>query len=264
MGNAPTHGEMVAAVARWRNNGKRLIWTETGVGSAWLSAHLPIPDVYTLEQSYDPKPIVYECKVSRSDFMSDLRSRKWAKYLPISTRLYFAVPHGMVGRDEVPGDCGLVTWEPGADKWRTPVRAAVRECSLTDHQWLALLFAMQSQRIRVRDCAERERAIRNLGLLPARHQLAADVRDKLAQMDEELAQMQAANKRIMTIEEWTRQADEAAKRALERAQSHPASILARHIAGAAHALQSERPDDAERFVRQYVVGHQGQRGGDER
>ena len=35
---------------------------------------------------------VFEVKVSRADFLSDIRSEKWRGYLPHCNRFYFALP----------------------------------------------------------------------------------------------------------------------------------------------------------------------------
>lgn len=53
-------------------------------------------------------PMGFEVKASRSDFLGDLRREKWRKYLAYTQRLYFATPAGMVSKDEVPEECGLM------------------------------------------------------------------------------------------------------------------------------------------------------------
>lgn len=51
----------------------------------------------------------YEIKVSRSDFLSEIRKpikRRFA--LRVSNRFYFVAPSGIVKIDEVPQECGLI------------------------------------------------------------------------------------------------------------------------------------------------------------
>ncbi len=50
----------------------------------------------------------YEVKATRSDFLSDLRSGKWRRYLPRLTRFNFAAPIGVVKESELPPEAGLV------------------------------------------------------------------------------------------------------------------------------------------------------------
>ncbi|MGD0485213.1 MAG: MmcB family DNA repair protein [Gemmatimonadales bacterium] len=79
-------------------------------------------DVAAMRLSWShPLPTGYEVKISRADFLSDIRSEKWRNYLGWVERLFFAVPKGMVERDEVPKQCGLL-WR-GAHRWTTRQRA---------------------------------------------------------------------------------------------------------------------------------------------
>ena len=50
----------------------------------------------------------YEVKATRADFLSDIRSGKWKRYLPRLTRFYFAAPIGVIKEGELPGDAGLI------------------------------------------------------------------------------------------------------------------------------------------------------------
>lgn len=53
--------------------------------------------------------IAYEIKISRGDFLRELkdpRKRDWA--LTFSDEFYFVAPYGLIDRAELPADCGLV------------------------------------------------------------------------------------------------------------------------------------------------------------
>ena len=63
----------------------------------------------------------YECKSTRSDFLHDVGSDKWRRYLLVFPRVYFAVPSGLVKKAEVPDEAGLIV--QGDNGWTT-VKAA--------------------------------------------------------------------------------------------------------------------------------------------
>jgi hypothetical protein len=70
--------------------------------------------------------IAYEIKVSRSDYLRELKSpRKRAPALRYSTEFYFAVPKGLVKPEEVPPDCGLIEvwWGDGQLQQRAKIAA---------------------------------------------------------------------------------------------------------------------------------------------
>lgn len=46
-----------------------------------------------------------EIKVSRQDFLSD---KKWREYLPYCSRFYFIAPVGIIKKEELPKDIGLI------------------------------------------------------------------------------------------------------------------------------------------------------------
>lgn len=61
--------------------------------------------------------IAYEIKVSRSDFLRELKDpykREWA--LTFSDEFYFVAPIGLIDRAELPPDCGLVEVKRGGQR----------------------------------------------------------------------------------------------------------------------------------------------------
>lgn len=53
--------------------------------------------------------ITYEVKVSRSDFLHEIKHpEKRQQGLSFSNEFYFAVPHGLVKPEEIPPECGLI------------------------------------------------------------------------------------------------------------------------------------------------------------
>lgn len=66
----------------------------------------------------------YEIKVSRSDFLGD---NKWHLYLQYCNEFYFVVPAGLVAKDEIPGDAGLIYYYPKTGKLLKKKRAVYRK-----------------------------------------------------------------------------------------------------------------------------------------
>lgn len=71
--------------------------------------------------------IAYEVKVSRSDFLSEIRNPdKRRQALELSNRFYFVTPKGLLKKEEIPGECGLM--EVNEDgKLKTVKKAPLRE-----------------------------------------------------------------------------------------------------------------------------------------
>jgi hypothetical protein len=97
-----------------------------------LGLYAGVVDVAAMRISWTkPRLTAYEVKISRADFLSDIRSGKWRKYLVSVERLYFAVPKGLVDLREVPSECGLTV--RGARGWYTPRAAPRREIESRFH-----------------------------------------------------------------------------------------------------------------------------------
>jgi len=59
--------------------------------------------------SKSPRVVAYEIKVSRSDFFREIQDpSKRAQAMAMSSEFVFAVPSGLVKKDEVPEGCGLL------------------------------------------------------------------------------------------------------------------------------------------------------------
>ncbi len=66
----------------------------------------------------------YEIKVSRSDFLGD---NKWHLYLQYCNEFYFVVPVGLVAKDEIPENVGLIYYYPETGKLLKKRRAVYRK-----------------------------------------------------------------------------------------------------------------------------------------
>lgn len=99
-----THNELVEKFAQ----AKCTIYTEIPLGSVWMSRP-QIADVLRVNPSYTRFLIsIYECKVSRSDFLSDLRSEKWKGYLQNCHTFSFVTLKGITDVQEIPENVGLI------------------------------------------------------------------------------------------------------------------------------------------------------------
>jgi len=143
-----------------RQSGKRTVFRQPNIGSRWMTGgRMGIPDVMTIECSFTkPHITIYEVKAERSDFLSDIRSGKWQRYLPICNRLIFATPAGLVKRDEIPPETGLLV--KGEKSWSSVKAAPTRgPIEIEESMWLALLFEGYDFALKCRDVEERRRMV---------------------------------------------------------------------------------------------------------
>ena len=81
-------------------------------------------DGIAVTKSYTkPNIIGYEIKVSRNDFKQD---NKWHLYLQYCNEFYFVVPVGMVKKEELPDNVGLIYYNPDTKTLRTVKKALYR------------------------------------------------------------------------------------------------------------------------------------------
>lgn len=113
-----SHNDLASSLAadlrlpRWRS---RVTWEnielrkEEGIG---IGCRPDVFSIYPTLRVEKCRPWTCEVKVSRGDFLSDVRSGKWRNYLKFSSRVYFAAPLGMIKKDEVPNEAGLIVFGP--------------------------------------------------------------------------------------------------------------------------------------------------------
>lgn len=115
---------------------QRMVWTDMQLGPAGS----PRPDAYSLAFSFSQfTPLAYEVKISTSDFRRDVSAGKWQSYLRFASAVTFAVPAGLIGKDDIPAGCGLmVRNETG---WRTVKAPTLRAVeNLPRDAWLKLMM----------------------------------------------------------------------------------------------------------------------------
>lgn len=109
-----THDDIIISLATMlRTQPKKQVLTEVTLGPAWTGKHPGRVDVMTMAKCYARLDVtIYECKVSRADFLGDVREGKYTKYLGCCNRLYFAAPEGMLEISEIPAGAGLICLGP--------------------------------------------------------------------------------------------------------------------------------------------------------
>lgn len=86
-------------------------------------------DGLAIYKSWSQKHIrIYEIKVSRSDFLQD---NKYHLYKQYCHEMYFAVPKGLVKKEEVPDDVGLMYYYPETGAFRTVKKALWRDIEIS-------------------------------------------------------------------------------------------------------------------------------------
>lgn len=86
---------------------------------------LLIFDGLAVRKSYTGPCITgYEIKVSRSDFLQDA---KWHLYLQYCNEFYFVVPNGLISKDELPGNVGLIYYYPESGNLKKRKKAMYRD-----------------------------------------------------------------------------------------------------------------------------------------
>ena len=115
-----------------------MAWTNIPLGSV-MHSNPGIADVLALNKSYTSTTLrIYEVKRNRSDFWRDVNRGKYSRYFPFCHQLFFAVPAGMVKKEELPEGCGLTTL---SDKgWHVQKAAPRRDCNIPTELLLALLM----------------------------------------------------------------------------------------------------------------------------
>jgi hypothetical protein len=120
------------------------------LGSPWLNGRkqkTPRADLVVCKPSYQRFCLsIYEIKVTRADFLSDIRSGKWRDYLPHCDRFYFAVCKGVLQKSDIPNDAGLVV--RGNKGWSTIKSAPVFKNGIPIDTMKSLIFAKQRRSAR--------------------------------------------------------------------------------------------------------------------
>lgn len=99
---APTHRQLVKRISTWYKNRHQ----SCIVLAEFVTAAQEIPDVLVFESG--AHTVLLECKISRSDFLTDKGKyfRRQEDY-GMGERRYYVAPHGMIQPEELPKGWGL-------------------------------------------------------------------------------------------------------------------------------------------------------------
>lgn len=137
MSNTWKHDELAHDLAEHlRKNTARICWEDMQLGPSGTCR----PDVYAMAHSYSKFcPVVYEVKVSMSDFRADVTAGKYTKYFKYAGGVVFAVPEGLLKKSDIPDGCGLMIRKDSG--WHTLKGPTMRQLdNLPRDAWMKLLM----------------------------------------------------------------------------------------------------------------------------
>jgi len=145
-----THHELLQLYAHHKN----LLFREVNLGSPYISRSVPQADIVSVRPSYTKHFIdIIEIKATRSDFLSDINSGKFKKYLPHCHRFFYGVVKGVTCLKEIqdilPGEhhnVGLTIYNPEKKSWRARYVPKYRDIKLELEMLQSLLFYRQKAR----------------------------------------------------------------------------------------------------------------------
>jgi hypothetical protein len=120
--------------------------TEVKSGSTFMGTGNRILDGVALRLSYTNSYLTgYEVKVSRSDFKAD---NKFFTYLPLVHALYIATPTGMVQREELPTEIGLIWYNPETRQLTVKKKPPPRQIEISRDMLLYIIYSrLERERI---------------------------------------------------------------------------------------------------------------------
>ena len=96
-------------------------------------------DAWVMKKSWSkPLSIVYEVKVSRSDFLND---EKWKFYLPYCNEFYFVCPDGLIKPEELPSEAGLLYVSKTETKLFKKKKSSYREVEIPESVYRYILMS---------------------------------------------------------------------------------------------------------------------------
>lgn len=125
----------------------------------------------------------YEIKVTRQDFHADERENKWRKYLNVFHRVYFAIPAGLLTKDEIPHDAGLIVRNEKG--WRVAkAPKSQKPPNLSANAVLSLLFRGCEEHRALRRLTDRISAEENIPLHEKAKNIGWEISRRLAYPDD--------------------------------------------------------------------------------
>jgi hypothetical protein len=210
------HNELQEDLAAYiRANSDRLAWTNMPMGSAGNCR----PDVYAIPKSFaNFKPLIYEIKVSVSDFRSDVTSGKWQNYMKFACGVIFAVPEGLITKNDIPATCGLIVRHESG--WRSAKKPTLQYLdTLPKELWIKLLIDGISRH------HDLNRHLTQFNEYVARDKLAKKYGEKVGKLLRDLSNTEAnVQQEIRRLDMVSEEIKSKRERALQLAREEDASI----------------------------------------
>lgn len=97
-----------------------------------------IMDAVVIKPTWTPVTLIgYEIKVSRADFLND---QKYPHYMKTCTIFSFVAPKGVVQKDELPSNAGLIEYNPNTQRLRTVKKAPYNKVEIMPEVLLHIMF----------------------------------------------------------------------------------------------------------------------------
>lgn len=120
------------------------VYQEVPLGLKDVHPNRPRADVYALREYLPLEVHIVEWKETRADFLSDIKSEKWIKYLDHCRHFSFATKYGIVTAKDIPEGVGwLEQWEHsqriGGKGFDVRIASYDYEFTMTTDQWMTLI-----------------------------------------------------------------------------------------------------------------------------
>lgn len=232
------HDELAHDLAQsLRVNPEHIVWENMQMGPSGSIR----PDVYLLKKRYSTfAPVTYEVKISVSDFRSDITSGKWQGYLNFSSAVIFAVPAGLIKKEDVPAGCGLIVRHE--EVWRMVKKPTMQHLeTLPRESWLKLVIDGIGRAIEQRDTPVLRHALNSWSAEERlRKQVGGDIATLIAKAmrskDDVANELIVREKQRQEIREGTQRELQWAREAVEREKGR----LTNELHGLADALGLSR------------------------
>lgn len=186
-----------------RHLGMDFFATEVKTGPTYGNNHLFKFDGLAIKKSWTQPCITgYEIKVSRSDFTSDT---KYCCYLPYCHEMYFVCPKGMIKKDEIPTEFGLIYYNKDTNTLRTVKKAQYRQIDVSGDMLMYIIMnKLDSDRIPFYN-SKKEYAVDYINEKDMRYiigkELGSVLSNENANLHFELSKLRNAKSAIEDIEE---------------------------------------------------------------
>ncbi len=131
---------------------------------------------------YSTKDIrIYEVKLTRNTWLSD---KKYQKYLNCCNRLYIASPKGLISKEELPNEVGLITRSENGWRVAKSPRLNINPSLMTVDFILSLLYRGYEENIIQRKLRDRIIAEDNVPLIKQAKKIGWEISSRLAKTKE--------------------------------------------------------------------------------